>query len=135
MRERYLMFATSPTCPRVGEPADDVASPQKRVPFFQSCVAAQALRKVPGVNASWFPDFIRQYHDVDVGVAVQTPGGLMVPVVRNADLLGLAEIGATVKELAGRVRANPTLPYPTPSPVVEQTCSNIPYMAALVWPR
>ncbi len=68
-------------------------------------MAAQALRKVPGVNASWFPEFIRQYHDVDVGVAVQTPGGLMVPVVRDADLLGLAEIGATVKELAGRVRA------------------------------
>jgi len=59
---------------------------------------------VPGVNASWFPDFIRQYHDENVGVAVQTPGGLMVPVVRDADLLGLAEIGATVKELAGRVR-------------------------------
>ena len=64
----------------------------------------QALRKVPGVNASWFPDFIRQYHDVDVGVAVQTPGGLMVPVVRDADLLGLAEIGATVRQLAEKAR-------------------------------
>ena len=56
------------------------------------------------MNASWFPDFIRQYHDVDVGVAVQTPGGLMVPVVRDADLLGLAEIGATVRQLAEKVR-------------------------------
>lgn len=57
------------------------------------------------MNASWFPDFIRTYHDVDVGVAVQTPGGLMVPVVRDADLLGLVEINATVKELAARVRS------------------------------
>ena len=56
------------------------------------------------MNASWFPDFIRQYHDVDVGVAVQTPGGLMVPVVRDADLLGLAEIGATVRQLAEKAR-------------------------------
>lgn len=33
--------------------------------------SALALRKVPEVNASWFPDFIRQYHTVDCSVAVQ----------------------------------------------------------------
>lgn len=63
----------------------------------------QALRKVPEVNASWYPDYIRVYHNIDVSVAVQTPGGLMVPVVRDADVLGLAEISATVKELAQKV--------------------------------
>lgn len=36
--------------------------------------SALALRKVPEVNASWFPDFIRQYHNVDCSVAVQVGG-------------------------------------------------------------
>ncbi|KAK9827713.1 hypothetical protein WJX81_003489 [Elliptochloris bilobata] len=72
--------------------------------------SALALRKVPGVNASWFPEYIRQYHDVDVGVAVQTPGGLMVPVVRDADLLGLNEINATVRDLAAKAKANKLKP-------------------------
>lgn len=66
--------------------------------------SALALRKVPEVNASWYPDFIRQYHTVDCSVAVQTPVGLMVPIVKNADGKGLAAIAAEVKELAGRAK-------------------------------
>lgn len=66
--------------------------------------SALALRKVPEVNASWFPDFIRQYHTVDCSVAVQTPLGLMVPIVRDADMKGLAAIAGEVKELAGRAK-------------------------------
>ncbi|CAL8471164.1 g10706 [Coccomyxa elongata] len=72
--------------------------------------SAMALRKVPEVNASWYPDFIRVYHNIDVSVAVQTPGGLMVPVVRDADVLGLAEISATVKELAQKAKAGKLRP-------------------------
>ena len=63
----------------------------------------QALRKVPGVNSSWMGDFIRQYHNVDISVAVQTPQGLMVPVLRDADGKGLSDISAGVKALAGKV--------------------------------
>ena len=66
--------------------------------------ALQALRKVPEVNASWNTDFIRQYHNIDVSVAVQTPGGLMVPIVHDADALGLSEISAKVKDLATKVK-------------------------------
>ena len=65
----------------------------------------QALRAVPDVNASWMGDFIRVYHNVDVSVAVQTPSGLMVPIVGAADALGVAEIAAAVKDLAAKVRA------------------------------
>ena len=65
--------------------------------------ASQALRKVPEVNASWNTDFIRQYHNIDVSVAVQTPGGLMVPILHDADALGLSEISAKVKDLATKV--------------------------------
>jgi hypothetical protein len=49
-------------------------------------------------------DFIRYYDDVDVSVAVQTPNGLMVPIVKHADELGLLEISAQVKSLAKKVR-------------------------------
>ena len=65
--------------------------------------SALALKKVPEVNASWQGDFIRQYHNVDISVAVQTAAGLMVPIVRDADLKGLTSISADVKELAGKV--------------------------------
>ena len=65
----------------------------------------QALKKVPEVNASWHGDFIRQYHNVDVSVAVQTPAGLMVPVVRGADGLGLRDISTNIKALAAKVWA------------------------------
>ena len=67
--------------------------------------AAAALKKVPEVNASWRGDFIRQFHNVDVTVAVQTEAGLMVPVVRDADLKGLSAIAAEVRDLAAKVRA------------------------------
>ncbi len=65
---------------------------------------AQALRAKPEVNASWMGDFIRYYDDVDITVAVQTPNGLMVPIVKHADELGLLEISAQVKALAKKVR-------------------------------
>ena len=66
-------------------------------------VVLQALKKVPGVNSSWHGDFIRQYRNIDISIAVQTPNGLMVPVVRDPQSKGLTEIGAAVKALAGKV--------------------------------
>ena len=54
------------------------------------------------MNASWHGDFIRQYHNIDISIAVQTPSGLMVPVVKDSDSLGLTDIGAAVKALAGK---------------------------------
>ena len=56
------------------------------------------------VNASWQGEFIRHYDTVDISVAVQTPVGLMVPIVRDADNLGLLEINSEVKSLAKKVR-------------------------------
>jgi len=72
--------------------------------------AAQALKEVPGANASWMGDFIRVYDDVDISVAVATPGGLITPVVRNADKKGVAEVSNEVKELAGRAREGKLMP-------------------------
>lgn len=66
--------------------------------------AALALRKRPGVNASWSDETIRRYRSVDVSVAVSTPTGLITPIVRNADQKGLAGISSEIKELAERGR-------------------------------
>ena len=66
--------------------------------------AALALRKLPGVNASWSEAAIRRYRNVDVSVAVATPSGLITPIIRNADQKGLAQISTEVKELAERGR-------------------------------
>ena len=76
--------------------------------------AAKALKAVPEVNAAWHGDFIRQYENVDITVAVQTPAGLMVPIVRDADLKGLREISIEVKELAGKVRRRSLRPHTVP---------------------
>ncbi|VAI68431.1 unnamed protein product [Triticum turgidum subsp. durum] len=72
--------------------------------------AALALRKVPACNSSWMNDFIRQYHNVNINVAVQTEHGLFVPVVRDADKKGLAAIADEVKQLASRAKDNSLKP-------------------------
>ena len=72
--------------------------------------SALALRAVPDVNASWMGDFIRQYHTVDCSVAVQTPAGLMVPVIRNADQKGLASISTEVRSLADKAKTGALSP-------------------------
>ncbi|GAA0173152.1 acetyltransferase [Lithospermum erythrorhizon] len=72
--------------------------------------AALALRKVPPVNSSWTNDYIRQYTNVNINVAVQTDNGLYVPVVRDADKKGLGKISEEVKHLAQRARENSLKP-------------------------
>jgi pyruvate dehydrogenase E2 component (dihydrolipoamide acetyltransferase) len=44
--------------------------------------SALALKKVPAANSSWTEEYIRQYKNIDISVAVQTDNGLMVPVVK-----------------------------------------------------
>ncbi|KAL4312094.1 hypothetical protein GQ457_01G047430 [Hibiscus cannabinus] len=72
--------------------------------------AALALRKVPQCNSSWTDDYIRQYNDVNINVAVQTENGLYVPVIRNADKKGLSSIAAEVKQLAQKAKENSLKP-------------------------
>lgn len=72
--------------------------------------AALALRKVPQCNSSWTNDYIRQYHNVNINVAVQTDHGLFVPVVRDADKKGLSKIGEEVKQLAKKAKENSLKP-------------------------
>ncbi|CAI9780010.1 unnamed protein product [Fraxinus pennsylvanica] len=72
--------------------------------------AALALRKVPQCNSSWTNDYIRQYHNVNINVAVQTDNGLYVPIVRDADKKGLSKISEEVKHLAQKAKENSLKP-------------------------
>ena len=65
---------------------------------------AKALKRNPSINASWIDGKIRQYNNVDVSVAVSIDGGLITPVVKNADQKGLLEISKEIKQLATKAR-------------------------------
>ena len=66
---------------------------------------SRTLLNHPDLNANMLDDnSIRLFKHVNLGVAVDTPRGLMVPTIRNADQLSLLEISKAVKELAGECR-------------------------------
>lgn len=69
-----------------------------------------AMRDKPNCNVSWYDDAIVQYNNVDISVAVSTDGGLITPIVRNADQKSLAQISTEMKDLASRARANKLKP-------------------------
>lgn len=66
--------------------------------------AAAALREHPAVNSSWMGDTIRRNKDINIGVAVAVDEGLLVPVIRYADIKTLSQINTEVREMAGRAR-------------------------------
>jgi len=68
--------------------------------------AALALREVPEVNVSWHDDAIEYHAGADISVAVATDGGLVTPIVRDADVKPLSAIAAEIVELAGRAKIN-----------------------------
>lgn len=65
---------------------------------------AKALRRHPQVNSSWQGDVIKQWGNVNVAVAVALPQGLITPVIRHTDQLGLREIAVQSKELITRAK-------------------------------
>nr|WP_314355397.1 pyruvate dehydrogenase complex dihydrolipoamide acetyltransferase [uncultured Achromobacter sp.] len=68
--------------------------------------AALALREVPEVNVSWHEDAIEYHAGADISVAVATDGGLVTPIVRDADIKSLSAIAGEIVELAGRAKIN-----------------------------
>lgn len=72
--------------------------------------AAKALREFPQVNARWCGDAIEQVPDVNLGVAVALPTGLIVPVIRQAQLLSLEGLCAAAKSLATKAQTGKLLP-------------------------
>jgi 2-oxoglutarate dehydrogenase E2 component (dihydrolipoamide succinyltransferase) len=71
---------------------------------FFTRAAAIALREYPQVNAYIDGDDIVKHNYADIGIAVQTPKGLMVPVVRDADKLGIPQLELAIQSLAEKAR-------------------------------
>ena len=71
--------------------------------FFTKAVT-RALQLFPDVNSMMDGDFKQSFNFVDISIAVSGPKGLMVPVVRNAELLSFRGIEAEIKRLALRAR-------------------------------
>ena len=65
---------------------------------------AVSLKQHPKVNSSWLGDKIRYNHHVNIGVAVAVDEGLLVPVVRFADMKSLSQIAVEVKDYAQRAK-------------------------------
>ncbi|MGE3907486.1 MAG: pyruvate dehydrogenase complex dihydrolipoamide acetyltransferase [Reyranellaceae bacterium] len=66
--------------------------------------AGVALRDYPDVNTSWSDEGMVMHGGVDVSVAVATERGLITPIVKDADMKGLAQISAEMRDLAKRAR-------------------------------
>ncbi len=71
---------------------------------------AAALQRVPAANAAWAEDRILYFNSSDISVAVAIDGGLITPVIRNADQKSVAMISQEMKELAARARAKKLRP-------------------------
>ncbi len=74
----------------------------------KSCAAA--LQQHPTINSSWLGDKIRTNNSINIGVAVAVEDGLLVPVIRHANMKSLSQINVEVKELAGRAKVKKLQP-------------------------
>jgi len=88
---------------RAGEPAPSLNELVVRA-------VALALRRVPEANVSFAGDALRVYENVDVAVAVAGERGLVTPVVRDADRLGLGTLARALRDLTARARAGKLRP-------------------------
>lgn len=84
---------------------NEVSERKLSINDFVLKAVAGALVEVPKANAVWGGDHILRHRTVDLGVAVAVEDGLVAPVVRDVDQLGLAKLSETVADLAERARA------------------------------
>ena len=86
--------------------------PETKVSFNDMVIkaCAMALRKHPKVNSQWKDDVTVLNHHINIGVAVAVEDGLVVPVLRFADQLGLMQIGTNVRDMAGRAKSKKLQP-------------------------
>lgn len=72
---------------------------------------AMALRDVPEANSTWTDEAVLLYNNVDVSVAVAIDGGLITPIIKNADQKTITTISSEMKDLAKRARDNKLAPH------------------------
>ncbi|WP_262147739.1 pyruvate dehydrogenase complex dihydrolipoamide acetyltransferase [Chryseobacterium foetidum] len=83
------------------------ALPDTKISFNDMIIKATAiaLRKHPQVNSSWAGDKVIHRGNINIGVAVAIPDGLVVPVLKNTDQMSYTQISAGVKDMAGRAKS------------------------------
>ncbi len=86
--------------------------PDTKVSFNDMVIkaCAMALRKHPKVNSKWTEEATILNHHINIGVAVAVEDGLVVPVLRFTDNQSLSQIGANVKDLAGKAKSKKLQP-------------------------
>jgi pyruvate dehydrogenase E2 component (dihydrolipoamide acetyltransferase) len=72
---------------------------------------ALALARVPDANVAWTEAAMIRHKHSDIGVAVAIPGGLITPIVRQAETKSLSTISAEMKDFAARARARKLAPH------------------------
>ncbi|NDE19224.1 MAG: pyruvate dehydrogenase complex dihydrolipoamide acetyltransferase [Alphaproteobacteria bacterium] len=77
---------------------------------FIILACGKALKEVPAANASWTDSAIMLYNNVDISVAVAIEGGLITPIIKNADQKDIVKISSEMKDLAKRARENALAP-------------------------
>jgi pyruvate dehydrogenase E2 component (dihydrolipoamide acetyltransferase) len=104
-----VLLTTEVVVERARELVEDAGSRAKSgvkagyLPLIVKAVGL-ALRAHPALNAHWLGHTIRRFGTIDIGVAVSLDGGLVVPVLRGADRLDLAEIAGGIAALAEKAR-------------------------------
>ncbi len=83
-----------------------------RISFLEIIIKASmvALKSFPEFNAHALDEGIKRFKDVNMGVAVAVPAGLVVPVVQNASAMGLSDLTKSVKEVTQKARDGQLMP-------------------------
>jgi pyruvate dehydrogenase E2 component (dihydrolipoamide acetyltransferase) len=78
---------------------------------FAIRAAALALLRVPAANSSWIDGVVRVYSSADLAIAVETPSGLIAPVIRGAERKSLSSLNEELRTLADRARTGRLKPH------------------------
>jgi pyruvate dehydrogenase E2 component (dihydrolipoamide acetyltransferase) len=94
-------------------PKDADGQPQFRLSVNDLIIKAWgvALQRVPEANAAWADDRILRFRHSDIGIAVAIDGGLITPIIRQAEAKPLTVISAEMRELAERARSRRLKPH------------------------
>lgn len=93
LESRKMMAAAAPDAPKIS------------VNDLVVLASAKALMAVPDANASWQGDYTERFHHADIAIAVALEGGLVTPVIWQAETLNLSQISAISRDLGTRARS------------------------------
>ncbi|MFM7702123.1 MAG: 2-oxo acid dehydrogenase subunit E2, partial [Alphaproteobacteria bacterium] len=87
-------------------PHDENGNPLYKISINDLVIkaVAMALKKVPQANSSWNDDGVLIYNNIDIAMAVAIDGGLITPIIKNADQKSIQEISKEAKALAKKAR-------------------------------